>query len=296
MKPSVVILAIFVMMLAHPLTAQEIVFNETIAGERNLGQNFTFTMSNLSGSHASAVYHFAVYDYRDIGQNYTYHSPWWGQWFTQDAEPGRKYLAVWVRGWLDGQAYFGWGADRFRLWIQGHEIQPEPVHMQDLSIGQYQAGWSQELVEVPALCPNAPKQYEVQEKPFLKMQNTTYRRLPVVIQELENAMARNERGQLTRERFGWKDENEMDRMEPGISNAFEGYILWQIPEEAEPEDILVSGDFRNNGAAFWHLTDTRIVQDSAERQQSMEAVLMDIEREKGIRLPDAPPDQGRTQA
>lgn len=246
-----------------PVQAQEqhkeITFNISIPGDRNLGQEYSWEVKNASG-YAGCVYHYTVYDERIIGGNYTYHSPAWGQWFIQDAEPGKKYLAVWVRGWIEGQTtWLGWGQERFPLWLWDNTtVYPEPVHLQDLSV-RYGSD----------------------------------RKLPAVIREIQERMSTTDRGPLTVERYGWKDEKEMGRMEPGRSNAFDGYILYQIPEQAQPEDIRVAGWFGYWGTAIWHLAKSEINQESMEKYRILETDLVNYQKEIGIRLSDRQPDRAR---
>ena len=276
--------------LICPSSAEPVPFNESIAGDRNLGQMFTFTMNNVSGTYAQSVYHYTVYDFKEIGNNYTYYSVNWGQWFKQDADPGKKYLAVWIRGRMAGTSYLGWGQDFFRLWVWGNKtIYPEPVHMQDIEIANTKRSGAY-LIKTG--CSDSVTVYEDLTKSDNFDRNHSGRRLPVVIQETENLKATFERGQLSRERYGWKDENEMDRMVPG--ETWDGYILYQIPSQVRPADVQVTGGFRNFGLAIWSLTQQEINQDSPERYIQAEQILADLERETGLRLPDSIADQ-RTQ-
>jgi len=170
----------------------------------------------------------------------------------QEAQPGKKYIAVWVRGWTEGTSWLGWGQDRFPLWIWGNTtIFPESVQLQDLSI-RYGSD----------------------------------RKLPAVIKEIENRTASTERGLLTTERYGWKDEHELNRVEPGRSNAFDGYLLYQIPTEAQPEDIRIAGWFGYWGTAVWHLTRTEIRQDNMENYRIMESEIVQLQKNAGQRISD----------
>lgn len=254
-----IMVGLWILVCTQPVFAGDLPFNETIGGDRNLGQSFSWTVNNASGL-ADCVYHYAVYDYRDIGENYTYYSPAWGQWFTQSADPGKKYVAIWIRGWLEGTAWFGYGQDRFPVWVWDNmTVQPEPVHMQDLEIGHKGSG----------------------------------RKLPAVIANIENRISRNERGLLTSERYGWKDEIEFNRMEPGRSNAFEGYALYQVPVRVRPDEIRVSGWFGYWGTAVWHLSNITIDQDSIEKQILLEKVAVLKERIEGVRLSDRMAGRGK---
>lgn len=304
-----ILLSVFLGFYIQPVSAAEpIPFNESIAGDRNLEQYFTWTMENISGTLASTTYHYTVYDYKQIGDYYDWYSPKWGQWMRKNAEPGYQYLAVWVRGWSEGTAYFGWGQDFFRAWVWGNLTRPaELVHMQDLEIlpgtiripanktyYEYSIYQKPIVYEADSFTAGSPMVIDYTDTETWSAYESTGRRLPAVIRQVENLKATRERGQLTRERFGWKDENELDRLEPGWSSRYDGYLLYQVPEGAQPEDISIAGNFRNWGTAVWFLTDREIDQDSAERYQAAQIVLMDLEKQMGIRLPDKP--AGRTEA
>lgn len=272
--------------ITSPATAAGIAFNESMTGERNIAQNFTFTMSNVSGSYADCVYQYTVYDYREIGENITHYSVNWGQWYKQEADPGKKYIAVWVRGMMQGTSYIGWGQDFFTVWVWGNQsYQPEPVLMQDIEIGSYKR-YGKTYTKTGCNEYTAIDDLSVSDT---WDENRTGRRLPAVIRDVENLKATNERGQLSRERYGWKDENEQDRMVPG--EMWEGYILYQIPESATAADIQIAGNFRAAGAAIWNIRDRDIIQDSEEKYRYLESVQMQIQRDQGIRLPDVMPDR-----
>ena len=282
-------------------SAEPVPFNASIGGDRNLNQPFTFTMENVSGTYASAVYQYAVYDYRIIDGHYNYFSVNWGDWYKFYADPGMKYLIVWVRGNMDGgTSYFGWGQDRFRAWVGNEVFTPDKVLMQDIPIRNSRASQSEPVQQdtgdpLSCCCMQTPEpDTEPIEYNYAGNPLRSQRRLPAVILETENLKARFGRGQLTTERYGWKDEFELDRHEPG--STWDGFLMFQIPFDAKPEDIQIAGWFRNYGTAVWNLVDREIDQDSAERYHASEVVLLELEREIGLRLPDRADEEGRTEA
>jgi hypothetical protein len=304
-----ILLSISVGLMMQPASAEPVQFNTSIAGDRNVGQYFTWTAQNVSGSYASTTYHYTVYDWKEIGTYYDWYSPKWGQWMRKAAEPGYRYIAVWVRGWSEGETYFGYGQDFFKAWIWGNLTMPaDLVHMQDVEIGTgtiriigYKNEYQYSTVQKPIVyeadflyADENPMVFDYQDRLAWNYYESTGRRLPAVIRQVENVMATSERGQLTRERFGWKDENELERMEPGWSTRYDGYLLYQIPENARPEYISIAGNFRNYGTAVWSLTEREIDQDSAERYQAAQGALMSLEIDMGVRMSDRPP--GRTEA
>lgn len=271
-----ILLSILAGIMFSHASAEPIPFNASIPGERNQGQEFTFTMNNVSGTYASSDYRFTVYDYRILGNNYSYYSVNWAAWFKELADPGKKYMAVWIRGTMEGTSYFGWGQEQFNVWVNGRGFYSEPVKLQDIPIrGQFVA--SRDMV-IPAVtnCASGeiiePEQVIIGSGGSKNPVGSSNRYLPVIIQEIENLKATNERGQLTTERYGWKDEHELDRMVPG--ETVEGFVLFQIPDATLPEEVQVAGYFRNYGTAVWNLVEREIDQDSVEKMQFIERNLM----------------------
>jgi hypothetical protein len=197
---SAVALVGILLLLVLPVSAE---LHPDWSGERNLGDEYRVTVHNTSGL-KDITYHITVYDYKVIGTHYDYHSTSWGQDFEMPALPGRKYVAIWARIESDGDTWYGWGSDRFRVSAWGNTtLQPDSVPMQDLAV-EYGSN----------------------------------RYLPLVIRDLQNCTGT--RGELlTREWFGWKDENQLIRMEPGPSNAWDGLMLVQVPEDADPSELRV---------------------------------------------------------
>jgi hypothetical protein len=225
-------------------------FNASVSGERNLGQDLTWSVLNVSGT-ADVEYHYTVYDFREIGNYYTYYSKNWGRWFESYADPGNKFIAVWVRGETNGTTFFGFGSDRFYAWVWGNTtIQVMGTPLQDLPI---------------------------------KYGSEYYR--PVVIAELQNR-TRLDGSLLTTEWYSWKDGYELTRFEPGASNAWDGVVLFQVPNAATIDDISIYGWFGYYGYGVWHLTDHVIVQDSQEQERLREQQRIDIEKRSGLRLSD----------
>lgn len=199
-------------------------YNPELSGDRNLGQEYRFTVKNVTAINqnlpgSDVTYHWTVYDYRLLGQEYTYYSPNWGQWFRKDADTGKQFLAVWVKSELTGNtSWYGWGSNRFSVWVWDNTtVNNESTHMEDL-----------------------PLQYN----------SDRYR--PVVIAEVQDLMSRDKK-LLSREWFGWKDEIELTRQDPGPSATWDGIILYQIPDAATGEDLRVVGTSWY-GYGVWHLT------------------------------------------
>lgn len=232
-------------------------FNVSVPGERNLGQTFTWTIQNVSNQ-ADVTYHFKVYAWRLIGFHYYYYSPSWGQWFIMESRPGFQYLVIWVSGWSEGTTCWGYGPDRFNIWVWGNStIKPEPVQLQDISV---------------------------------KNGSELFR--PVVILELENRKMSGG-GTLTTEWFGWKEGYELSRLEPGISNAWDGFILYQIPSGAGPEDLRIAGWFGYYGTPVWYLTPHEIRQKSFENWLIEQVAELKNQVIEGLRSSDRPGTRNR---
>lgn len=220
MIPRLILIGAVLLILMVPVNA----FSPELLGDRNLGQEYKFTVNNVTTPDQSlkgsdVTYHWTVYDYRILGRAYSYYSNDWGRWFTQYSDHEKKYLALWVRVWMEGgSSWYGWGPDRFKLWIGNTTISNETIHLNDLPI---------------------------------EYKGDNYR--PVVIAELQNLNSRSDKKLLSREWYGWKDEIELDRQEPGLSNAWDGFIIYQIPAAVTENDIRVFAPSWY-GYGIWHLT------------------------------------------
>jgi hypothetical protein len=250
MKKIILFVICLIAVVVMPVSAVNVPFNASTPGERNLGQSFEWTVNNVSGL-ADIHYNFTAYAFRDLGSNYTYHSKDWGQNFNQSADPGKKFIAVWIRGIGEGTTWIGWGADRFNLWLYGNTtIKPEATHLEDLPI---------------------------------RYGSENYR--PAVILNLENRT--NPDGSwLSDEWYGWKDGHELDRLEPGKSNAFDGFIIYQVPLQTNPEDLRLAGWFGFYGTAIWYLSPHDILQESPEKNRIIDISLIEIQKQMGLRISD----------
>ena len=194
------------------------VFNASLSGDRNLGQPLVWTIYNVSGT-GNVTYTVKVYDYTILGKNYTYWSHSWGRWYTQSAAPGSQYLVVWARVESEGIEWFGWGQSNFLCYVWGNTtIYPDPVPLSDepTSLGS-------------GIYP------------------------PADIRELQSVNGRD-RALLPGVWYGWDTEVPYVDQVPGSSNAWDGMILYEVPETAQPNDIRIHGGFANYGFGIWYLT------------------------------------------
>lgn len=198
---------------------EKTVFNPLLSGDRNLGNELTWKISNVSGGYANVTFHVNVYDYRILGLSYTYYSNEWGQWFTKTASPNKKFMMIWANVESEGTTWYPWEIDRFNVWIWSNTtIKPDPTPLNDLPV---------------------------------KYGSDHYR--PITIKEVQD-LTRPDGSLLSREWYGYAGNEKLVRQEPGSSNAWDGMILTEIPYNAEPEDIRVIGWFDYYGYGVWYLT------------------------------------------
>jgi hypothetical protein len=235
--------------------AAPVPFNETVKGDRNLGQEFVFTISNMSGL-KPAQYHFTVYDFM-ILDNFSYHSVAWGQDLKQEPGPGLEYLAVWVREYLTENSTVNWAYDQdsFNAWVNITTITPLAVFLQDLP-GSYIGGHWTDITP-----PLIPREFE----------NKTHNGIPI-----------------TRDPFGYRAGVFQGDQYPGQSNDRDGFILYEIPSGTRPEFIRVCGWFGFYGYGIWYLTPHELSQESIEQIRYSDQVLINMQIMSGVRMSDRP--------
>jgi hypothetical protein len=216
-----VMLAI-VFIFSHPVQAADL--NFSLPGLRNIGDPYIFTMSNVSGTYASVTHHMEVYAVRMMEKNqtpYQYYSPVWGTYFNQTPDPGKKWIFVYVEDWTEGTSYWGYEQDYFKLSVWGNQtIKPEPVQMED---------------------------YSTKIKGSIK---------PADILQTRGTFRGHS---YFNQPYGWTDGIKSPRLETLESNAWSGYIKYQVPEKAELDDITVMMSAINKTVS-WSLSPREIVQ------------------------------------
>lgn len=237
--------------LVLPSGALTMPFNATFPGERNINQWFEWKLYNASGL-AGVVYHYTVYDAR-LMPNYSYHSESWNSWDVQEPTPGNQYLLIRICGWSEGTTWWGWGRDRFNVWVYGNTIPPEPVQLVDVLKVKRGLSWSMVLP-------------------------------PRTIAGLENVSA-YPGFTWSGDVYGYQEGLEMNRMVPGKSNAWIGYLLYQVPAKANLSDIQVSGNFYNH-RAYWNLEKKDYVQQNEEWKQEVSSILIVDQVLHGLRTSD----------
>lgn len=228
------------------------VYNASYPGERNAGQWYDFAINNVSG-YADVKYHFTVYD-AQIKDSYQYRSDAWGEWWRETAGPGKKFLFVWICGYSEGTSWYGWGPERFFLWINGETIPQEPIMVSDIGKVRRGTAWSS---QVP------PRTIRFMEN------RTSFKDFP-----------------YSQDAYGYSDGIMKTRMEPGKSNAWSGYIIYQVPETSTHKDMQIAGWFDYFGTAYWNLQPRVYIQDSPEYLEIKQRELIENQIRKGSRLRD----------
>lgn len=250
---------IFVSVSASPLSALPIApFNSSLKGDRNLGDPFIFTIKNMSG-YKPAIYHLTVYNYK-ILENYTYHSDAWGQNFKQEPDPGKVYLAIWVKEYLSENSTINWAYDSetFNVWIYGNQtIEPEPLKFSDL----------------PEYCFNS-----LSCSPDLLP--------PVIPYEFLNVTLGGP--PVSSDPFGYRFGMYQGDLYPGLSNGRDGWILYQIPKGTDPKYLRVCGWFDYYGYGVWYLEPQEILQNSPEQVFLNDKFMISQQIERGLRISDRP--------
>lgn len=205
-------------------------FNASQPGERNAGEQYQFTMHNVSGTYEDVTHHFTVYSSKLFEKNQSYHywSVLYGQWFNQTPDKGKKWLFVWVEDYTEGSTTWAYEKDRFTVWIWGNTTIPaEPDQLED---------------------------------------HTSYsdkHRGPAIIQWVTYGHVVPREYSWFGDPYGWRDGYIQPRIEPGRSNAWSGWIRYQVPERATLQDLQLAGWFDNFGSVQWNLVKRNITQASA---------------------------------
>ena len=216
------------LILFHPASALE-QFNASQPGERNIEDLFEFTMHNVSATPAQVTHHVTIYSSKLLQENqtpYLYWSVAYGQYFNQTPDKGKKWLFVWVRDWIDDIPVWEYDQDQFIVWVWGNTtINPEPVQMEDQTRNRLTKHINPAIIEGVSFGHPLPREYAGYGDPY-----------------------------------GWKDGFAEPRIEPGQSNAWSGWIKYQVPEKATLQDIQVAGWFMNYGTPYWNLVPRNITQ------------------------------------
>jgi hypothetical protein len=191
---------------------------------RSLGQPFQIERDNVSGSKSLKV-NVKVYRSKFLSNFYESGADSWGThywWPHIPMNSDYKFLFVFVRMEMEGSTpdhdpgMWGFDSKHFVVQYQGQIIGEDTDHLKCIAI--------REMEYVYPL----NKAVKVSDYGMTRINN---------VKSPANGATCGETGYL--------------RM--GESNAWDGYIIYQVPKEATESDLVVSGDFGGFGSAWWEL-------------------------------------------
>lgn len=178
------------------------------------GQFISWRRDNVSGLKDLSM-HATIYGYRMYSQ-VTWWSTSWGRYYTQAAPTGMKYLFVFAHVYSDEGSARTWGVQPRNWYVSanGRVYNASPDLLPEIRIKEFENTWDMQHVR------------EIIPYGYLR----TY----------------NNGGHETAEELGF--------LKAGRSNAWDGYILYIVPEDTKPEDIRIYARLTNTlDNVFWKL-------------------------------------------
>lgn len=182
------------------------------------GQWLSWKRENVSGLKDLSV-HTTVYDFRMFGI-VNWRSISWGQYFVEGAGEGKKFLFVMVNTYSDEGSSRMWGINRSHYWvdINGQLYPPSDRLLPEIRLKEFDEIWNYNHVE--------------NVKPYGYLR--------------------------TYDSLGREIVEELGFLKSGESNAWDGYIVYEIPKDTKPEDIKVVAQFNSFiEPHWWQLTEPR---------------------------------------
>lgn len=192
-------------------------------GERYEGQWFKWFRPDVSGlkdlDAGVIAYHHAWLD------NYTWYNPSLGNYQKQEPTKGNRYFVVWVHEELFGTnstndpGMFPFYEDAFRLQVKGQLIEADTVH-----------------------------------NPVCRILELDHK------YDLYNTITAPPFGYFIK-KIGWNPETggyaalRVGEIRMGKGNSVDGYILFEVPKNTMPEDVMLLGNFARFGSAHWRFED-----------------------------------------
>lgn len=197
-------------------------------GERWEGQWFKWLRHDVQGINGEGTkdLHVGVVAYR---HQFYDKLTWWngamGNYYSMDPEPGNRYFVVWVH-----EEMFGTNATNDpSMWIFDDTAFRLQVHRKD---GEHVYWIDSEYNRTNLLkeFENKPDYYNVAIAPPFGYYRDYTGHSP--------------------ETAGW-EVFQKGYLRMGKGNSCDGYMIFQIPKDAQPEDILLLGNFATFGSAYW---------------------------------------------
>lgn len=182
-----------------------------------LGEEYSWRRDDVSGKKDMLV-HASAYGYR-IEPNYQWWSVDWGRYFWQVPAEGMKYVFVYVNVWMDGNTT-NWDPRMYGL---------------DWNAWRLQVGDTLYAPDTSYVPPNRVKELE-----------ETWTRWNTTRIGPFGCLRINDRG------YEYCLGEQWVRM--GKENGLDGFVLFEVPESAKPEDMLMIGQFHGFGSAWWQLS------------------------------------------
>jgi len=179
------------------------------------GQFLSFRRDNVSG-YKSVKVHATIYGY-SMHRDVSWWSASWGKVFSQSAPDGMKYLFVYAHVYSDDDSATMWG------------IQPENWYAYD---GHTMRNVSDDLLPQIRLT-EFDEIWDLRHVENIK----PYGYLRTYV----------DRGKESVEKLGY--------LKAGQSNAWDGYLVYTVPEDTQPEDVRIytnTGNIRYE--TYWHIT------------------------------------------
>lgn len=179
-----------------------------------LGYFVSWRKDNVSG-YKDITMHSTIYGYR-IFESVNWWSVSWGQYYTQTAPPGYKYLFVFAHTYSDEGSARTWGIQdrQFKVIIGDKTYEKTDDLLPQIRLKEFDEIWDMNHVS--------------NLKPY------GYLRV-------------NDNGHEVTEELGF--------LKAGKSNAWDGYIVYTIPEDTKQKDIKVRASLTNIISAEWKLSD-----------------------------------------
>ncbi len=216
---------------------------ELVPGPRNMSEWYIWERENASFN-LPIRFHMTVYDWKNLTGPYHWWSISWGQWFETDPPAGMQWLLTWVNLWGEGNGTEIWGFDtqaRYGLSVQGVLYHPEPVQFEGRQVRD------KNLDDGPILIEEAANHSKLSLIPGYRWGGATN----------------------TIDPLGYQEGKPLGLIQLGKSNAWDGWILWAIPKNADLTQAELSVNLHSWGSASWYLVN----QSHAVKQPEKTAVV-----------------------
>ena len=200
-------------------TIPQITVDPYIHGERWEGQWFKWYRPDVVGLmdlHAGII----VYDHAWL-DSYTWYNTPMGQYYKQEPTKGNRYFAVWINQEAFGTdahnntGFYPFYENAFRLQVKDRLIEVDTVHNPTCRILEFD---------------NKDDYYNAITAPPLGYYIKRVGYTP-------------ETGGYVALRIG--------EIHIGKSNSESGYLLFEVPKDTQPEDVMLLGNFQRFGTAYW---------------------------------------------